>query len=112
MPDLPVDEAGDWLAACAAHGIATVLLAAPNSTPERLAPSRRRPRVRVLRLDVRRDGRRGELAEPARGGRGRVRPLTDPPLLVGVGIATPEQAARACAFADGVVVGTALVEPL
>jgi tryptophan synthase alpha chain len=36
-----------------------------------------------------------------------LRPGTDLPLLVGVGIGSPEQAAEACTFADGVVVGSA-----
>lgn len=43
---------------------------------------------------------------------GALRPLTDLPLLVGVGIGTPHQAAQACSFADGVVVGSALVRRL
>jgi tryptophan synthase alpha chain len=38
-----------------------------------------------------------------------LRPHTDLPLLVGVGIGTPAQATEACAFADGVVVGSALM---
>jgi tryptophan synthase alpha chain len=38
-----------------------------------------------------------------------LRPHTDLPLLVGVGIGSPEQAIQACAFADGVVVGSALM---
>jgi tryptophan synthase alpha chain len=41
-----------------------------------------------------------------------VRPHTDLPLLVGVGIATPELAAEACAFADGAIVGSAMMAPL
>ena len=41
-----------------------------------------------------------------------LRPLTDLPLLVGVGIGTPDQAAEACAFADGVIVGSALMARL
>ena len=41
-----------------------------------------------------------------------MRPLTNLPLLVGVGIGSPEQASEACRFADGVVVGSALVRPL
>jgi tryptophan synthase alpha chain len=41
-----------------------------------------------------------------------IRPFTDIPLLVGVGIGTPDQAARACGFADGVIVGSALVRHL
>jgi tryptophan synthase alpha chain len=38
-----------------------------------------------------------------------LRPRTDLPLLVGVGIGTPSQAAEVCVFADGVVVGSALM---
>src|SRR5205823_8547747 len=36
VPDLPVDEADEWIAICGSHGVAPVLLAAPNSSPERL----------------------------------------------------------------------------
>jgi len=41
-----------------------------------------------------------------------IRPHTDLPLLVGVGIATPEQAREASTFADGIIVGSALMAPL
>jgi tryptophan synthase alpha chain len=41
-----------------------------------------------------------------------MRPTTDLPLIVGVGIATPAHATAACAFADGVAVGSALVARL
>jgi len=41
-----------------------------------------------------------------------LRPLTDLPLIAGVGIATPEQAIEACAFADGAIVGSALMARL
>ena len=37
VPDLPVDEAVDWTAACADHGIASVQLAAPGTSDDRLA---------------------------------------------------------------------------
>ena len=57
-------------------------------------------------------GARDRLAETATVLVGRLRPLTGLPLLVGVGIAEPAQAAEACEFADGVVVGSALVRPL
>ena len=53
-------------------------------------------------------GERDELAGTARQLIERLRPLTDLPLLVGVGIGTPAQAAEVGTFADGVVVGTAL----
>jgi tryptophan synthase alpha chain len=57
-------------------------------------------------------GARDRLAGTARELVDALRPVTDLPLLVGVGIGTPEQAALACAFADGVVVGSALVRHL
>ena len=41
-----------------------------------------------------------------------LRPFTLLPLVIGVGIGTPEQAAEACSFADGVAVGSALMERL
>jgi tryptophan synthase alpha chain len=41
-----------------------------------------------------------------------IRPLTDLPLLVGVGIGSPAQAAQACGFADGVIVGSALMSAM
>jgi tryptophan synthase alpha chain len=113
VPDLPVDEAGDWIERCRAAGVATIFLAAPNSTPERLggiATASQGFVYCVSTFGV--TGARDRLAGSAASVVEALRPLTDVPLLVGVGVSTPEQAAEACRFADGVVVGTALVEPL
>jgi tryptophan synthase alpha chain len=57
-------------------------------------------------------GARSELSSTAREVVEALRPHTDLPLLVGVGIATPEHAAAACAFADGAIVGSAIVARL
>ena len=57
-------------------------------------------------------GARDRLEDTARGLVEALRPHTDLPLLVGVGIGTPDQAAEACGFADGVVVGSALMARL
>jgi tryptophan synthase alpha chain len=113
VPDLPVDEADDWLARAARAGVDAVLLAAPGSSPGRLrsiatASSGFVYCVATYGVTGVRDelaGTAGELVEA-------IRPLTDLPLLVGVGIGTPDQAARACGFADGVIVGSALVRHL
>lgn len=113
VPDLPVDEAGEWLAACAAAGLASVLLAAPGAEDRRLrqvAQASRGFLYCVSTYGV--TGERRALAETAGELVAALRPLTDLPLLVGVGIGSPEQAAEACGFADGVVVGTALMRPL
>jgi tryptophan synthase alpha chain len=114
VPDLPVDEAEDrWTPACREAGLASVFLAAPNSTPERLAAIATASRgfvYCVSTLGV--TGTRDRLAGSARSVVDDLRPMTDRPLLVGVGISNPDQAREACAFADGVIVGTKLVAPL
>ena len=113
VPDLPVDEADGWRDACAGSGVEPILLAAPGSSSERLAEIATASRgfvYCVATYGV--TGERDRLSETATELVGRLRPLTRLPLLVGVGIGTPEQASAACAFADGVVVGSALVRLL
>ena len=113
VPDLPVDEAGDWIERCERRGVAPVFLAAPGSSTERLgsiAAAARGFVYCVATYGV--TGERQRLAETAREVVGALRLLTDVPLLVGVGVGTPEQAAQACTFADGVIVGSAIVRRL
>jgi tryptophan synthase alpha chain len=113
VPDLPVDESRELEETAASAGVDLVLLAAPGSRPERLAEIGRRSRgfvYCVATYGV--TGAREALGATARDVVESVRPHTDLPLLVGVGIGTPEQAAEACAFADGVVVGSALMAPI
>ena len=113
VPDLPVDEAGEWIDRAAAHGLETVFLAAPGTAPQRLtaiAAASHGFVYCVATYGV--TGARSELAATARELVEALRPLTDTPLLVGVGIGTPDQAAAACEFADGVIVGSALVARL
>ncbi len=113
VPDLPVDESDDWIPACAAHGVASVQLAAPGTAPDRLELIARASRgfvYCVATYGV--TGARDTLSGTARELIERLRPLTDLPLLVGVGIGTPEQAAEAAGFADGAIVGTAMMAPL
>jgi tryptophan synthase alpha chain len=113
VPDLPVDESAELEAAAAAAGIDVVLLAAPGTEDARLAEIGRRSRgfvYCVATYGV--TGARTRLEGTARSVVEALRPHTDLPLLVGVGIGTPAQAAEACAFADGVVVGSALMARL
>ena len=113
VPDLPVDEASGWIEACSDTDVAPVFLAAPGTSDARLrdiAAASRGFVYCVSTMGV--TGSRQELSRSAEAVVGGLRPLTDTPLLVGVGISTPAQATAACAFADGVVVGSALVEPM
>jgi tryptophan synthase alpha chain len=113
VPDLPVDEADGWIEVCAAASVAPVFLAAPGSSSERLrriAGSARGFVYCVSTFGV--TGEREALASTAERLVADLRPLTDLPLLVGVGISTPEQAVAVCTFADGVVIGSAIVRRL
>jgi len=113
VPDLPVDEADEWVAGCAEAGVAPVFLAAPGSSEERLWQIADRSRGFVYCVSTYGvTGPREELAGTAEGVVSSLRGLTDRPLVVGIGITTPEQASEACRFADGVVVGSALVARL
>jgi tryptophan synthase alpha chain len=113
VPDLPVDEAEAFDAACAARDVDAVLLAAPGATPARLARIGTRARgfvYCVATYGV--TGARETLSGTARDLVEALRSCTQLPLLVGVGIGTPEQAAESCGFADGVIVGSALMSRL
>jgi tryptophan synthase alpha chain len=110
VPDVPVDEASELDETAAERGVDAVLFAAPGTTAERLAAIAGRARgfvYCVATYGV--TGARTSLSETARGVVEALRPLTDLPLLVGVGIGTPQQAREACEFADGVIVGSALM---
>jgi len=113
VPDLPVDEAAELEAIAEPLGIDRVLLAAPGTAPERYAAIGAAARgfvYCVATYGV--TGAREELSTAASEVVEAMRPHTDLPLLVGVGIATPAHAVAACGFADGVIVGSALMAHL
>ena len=113
VPDLPPEEAGDWLAAAGRVGIAPIFLAAPTSTDARLETVARAGRGFIYAqatLGV--TGLRASLAAGVEDLVGRVRSHSDRPVCVGIGVSNPEQAATVARFADGVIVGTALVRRL
>jgi tryptophan synthase alpha chain len=110
VPDLPVDESASLAAIAVGYDIDTVLLAAPGTTTERYAAIGAAARgfvYCVATYGV--TGGRADLAVTARDVVAAMRPHTALPLLVGVGIATPEHAADAGTFADGAIVGTAMM---
>lgn len=114
VPDVPLEESGPWCAAADAEGVATVLLAAPTASDERLARICERARgfvYGVSLLGV--TGERATLADTARSIAKRLKATTDKPVIVGIGISTPEQAVEVCdAGADGVVVASAIMRRL
>jgi tryptophan synthase alpha chain len=113
LPDLPVDELDDWAPAAEAAGLETILLAAPTTPPDRLAVICGRSRGWVYGVSVLGvTGERSSLPSSAVEMGRRLKACTDKPVLLGVGVSTPEQAAEAAAAADGVIVGSALVRRL
>ena len=110
LPDLPLEEAGPWSEAADAAGVETVLLAAPTASDERLGRICARTRGFVYGVGLLGvTGVRGELATSAVVMAKRLKQMTDLPVLVGVGVGTPEQAEEVCQVADGAVVGSAVV---
>ncbi len=108
LTDVSVEEAGPYTEAMHRHGLDTVFLAAPTSTPRRLRLTARYSTGFVYLVS--RTGVTGE--REALGGS--VEPLaramraeTALPLAIGFGISTPAQVREAGAMADAVVVGSA-----
>lgn len=110
IPDLPVDEAGEWLEAARAHEQAAVFLAAPTTPRHRIDDIVREGSGFVYCVSLLgTTGVRAALSDRARSVVERVRETTDRPALVGLGVSTPEHAVEACSFADGVAVGSAVI---
>ena len=113
LTDLPVEEADDYLREMRRNELATVFLAAPTSTEERLkriAEASSGFVYAVSRTGV--TGTRQQLPEDARKLVRRLRKYTRLPIAIGFGISTPEQFAAVGEFADAAVVGSAIVETI
>lgn len=110
LPDLPADEGAPWTAAAAAHGLATVFLAAPTSSEDRLravADCSTGFVYATSTLGV--TGERASLSAMAAPLVQRLRACTERPVCVGIGVSTAAHAAEVAGFADGVIVGSAVV---
>lgn len=111
VTDLPVEEARDVLAACDREGLDLITLAAPTSGAARLEKIARAARgfvYCVTRAGV--TGARTQLPADLRALVGAVRAATQKPVAVGFGISSAEHVRAAARFADGVVVGSAIVD--
>jgi tryptophan synthase alpha chain len=110
LPDLPMEEVGEWEPFALAEGIATVQLASPLTPDERLARLCARSQGFVYGVNLLGvTGERRELADSSTVLAKRLKATTDLPVIMGFGIATPEQAVAAAAHAAGVVVASALI---
>jgi tryptophan synthase alpha chain len=112
-PDLIPDEADEWLAASDAHQLDRIFLVAPSSTPERLATTVEASRGFVYAASVMGvTGARDVVSNAAPELVSRVKGVSDIAVGVGLGVRSKEQAAEIARYADGVIVGSALVAAL
>lgn len=110
LPDLPFIEARPWLSSAAEHRLATVMLVAPTTPQPSLVEITAASSGWVYAVGLMGvTGERDALADSATALAARTKAVTDRPVLIGVGISTPEQAAQASLVADGVIIGTAVV---
>jgi tryptophan synthase alpha chain len=113
LTDLPAGADPEVEAAVQGSGLDLVRLVAPTTRPERLKATVERAQgfiYLVARLGV--TGASQSLAQDLAGSIQSVRQATPLPIAVGFGISTPEQARSVGRMADGVVVGSALVDIL
>lgn len=117
-PDITPDSAADWIAAGDAQELDRVFLAAPTSSEERIRSAVESSRGFVYAVSTMGiTGARQDLDAAARTLVARLRAAgaTGPDTLaayVGIGISTPGQIAEVLEYADGAIVGSALVSAL
>jgi tryptophan synthase alpha chain len=112
-PDLLAEEAGDWLAALDQHKLAPVFLVAPSSTAARIRRVGEVNRGFVYAASTMGvTGARAQVSGRAESLVKRVRAQTELPVAVGLGVSNRAQAAEVASYADGVIVGSALVAAL
>ncbi len=110
VPDLPPEEGKELWIACREAELANIFLIAPTTSPERIQLIDGHGTgflYYVSQLGV--TGARDTLPENLRNSLAAVKALTDKPVAAGFGISTPQQAGMVTQWADGVIVGSALV---
>lgn len=113
IPDLPVDEAADWLDAARQRNLHIVFLVAPTTTDERLARIAAASDSFIYAVStLGTTGARRDLSEGLPNYLARIRVQTQLPIAVGFGISTPAHVAALRPDADAVVVGSRLIDTI
>ena len=112
-PDLVPEEAAEWFEASDRHGLDRVFLTAPSSSDERVALTVRSSRGFVYGVSVMGvTGARDQVSSAAESVVARAKAAGAERVCVGLGISRPEHVAEVGRYADGAIVGTALVKAL
>lgn len=111
VPDLPPEEGSELEASTRECELDLIYLLAPTSTDERVKAVAERSRGFIYLVSVTGiTGARNTLPADLEAFVARVRKVTAKPLCVGFGIATPEQARRVASIADGIIVGSRIIQ--
>jgi len=111
IPDLPPDEGYDLEIDTQNHGIDVIYLLAPNSTEKRIRLVAKKSRGFIYLVSVTGvTGARDKLPPDLEAFVARVRRVASQPLCVGFGISTPQQAEQIARIADGVIVGSRIIQ--
>jgi len=111
VPDLPLEEAQALEEACRKNGLALVYLVSPASTPQRITALAARTSGFLYLVSLTGvTGQREHLAPNLAAFVNQVRAVAQTPLAVGFGISTPAQARAVVEVADGVIIGSALIQ--
>jgi len=111
IPDLPPDEGSELEDVTRKHNLDLIYLLAPTSSDERIRLVADRARGFIYLVSVTGvTGARDSLPTELNSFVGRVRKAAKQPLCIGFGISTPEQARQVAKMADGVIVGSRIIQ--
>lgn len=111
VPDLPVQESARWRESAHRHSLATIFVAAPSTTDERLRQLTAAGTGFIYAASLMGvTGVQEAVSTAASSLVRRIRATTELPVCVGIGISNAAQVAHVAGFADGVIVASALVK--
>lgn len=110
LPDVPFEEKEDFAPSCEAHNVSFISMIAPTSEARIADISRDAEGFIYIVSSLGVTGVRSEITTDISAMVRAIRANTDTPCAVGFGISTPEQAHEMSRYADGVIVGSAIVK--
>ncbi|MFA5155819.1 MAG: tryptophan synthase subunit alpha [Candidatus Omnitrophota bacterium] len=113
IPDLPPDEAGDFIKQAKASGLDTIFLAAPTSTPERIKLIAKASRGFIYYVSLTGvTGARKQLPQDISRQIKIIKKFTAKPVCVGFGVSSRSQVQGISKISDGAIVGSAIVKKI
>lgn len=111
LPDLPPEEASDFITFARAGKLDTIFLIAPTSTDKRISIISKKSTGFIYYVSLTGvTGARESVHNSVRTMVEKIKKQTTKPIIVGFGISKPEQASKITDWSDGVVVGSAIVK--